>query len=122
MASKSLVTVPKRVAAIADSQHLVCLCSRARAEFLREQLRQANQIRGGSSLLGGPDGSTATMSEEAWLAAVRSGQKKAGVLRTANATLQVCWAANQWLSSGSQQLCMGSTLLRKPVVDDQKQD
>lgn len=30
------------------------------------------------------------MSEEAWLAAVRSGQKKAGVLRTANATLQVC--------------------------------
>ena len=62
---------------------------RAKQEYVREELRDANQARGRGSQMGGPEGGLASVNDTEWLSEVRAGRKKAAVLRDAEKVFQV---------------------------------
>ena len=66
-----------------------CDCRRAKQEYVREELRDANQARGRGSQMGGPEGGLASVNETEWLSEVRAGRKKAAVLKDAEKVFQV---------------------------------
>ncbi|KAL0027014.1 hypothetical protein WJX79_008750 [Trebouxia sp. C0005] len=59
------------------------ISKRAKQEYVREEMRDANQARGRGSQMGGPEGGLASVNDTEWLSEVRAGRKKAAVLRDA---------------------------------------
>ncbi|KAL3163301.1 hypothetical protein ABBQ32_009693 [Trebouxia sp. C0010 RCD-2024] len=64
------------------------ISKRAKQEYVREELRDANQARGRGSQMGGPAGGLASVNDTEWLSEVRAGRKKAAVLRDAEKVFQ----------------------------------
>lgn len=64
-------------------------CRRAKQEYVREEMRDANQARGRGSQMGGPEGGLASVNDTEWLSEVRAGRKKAAVLRDAEVLFKV---------------------------------
>ena len=71
------------------SNNQLMMCRRARQEYVREELREANQARGAGIQLRGAGKGVDSMDEAAWLAQVRAGRKKQAVVRDAEEVFKV---------------------------------
>ena len=67
----------------------ICMCRRARQEYVREELREANQARGAGMQLGGGGGGVDSLGPDAWLTQVRAGRKKAATMRGSEEVFKV---------------------------------